>query len=615
MRLLLLLTSLAFLSCSTFQTQKAESHQPFHVTIDLNAIKNDQINVSFQSIQLHQDTVVFHLPAIIPGTYKIYNFGRFVTEFSARDKQHNKLVVNRLDINSWQIVNAKKLSSIDYWVHDTWEKIDTLPQVFEPAGTSFQADTLFLLNKGTVVGYFKNMSKYPYQLTVKKSEKMYGATSLKRVSTEKMKDQFSATTYDELVDSPIFYTIPDTASIQVGNARVLISLYSTSKNISAKEILTSTQSIMEAAKNHLGGELPVDQYAILIYLDHGDSPSGGTGALEHSQSTVFYLPELPAQQISKMIRDVTAHEFYHIITPLTIHSEEIGSFDFNQPKMSKHLWLYEGVTDYTAYHVQIREGLLTFQQGLDEFVQKIKVAQQFEQNVSFTELSLGALDQHKDLYSNVYFKGTLIGWALDLELRKVTNGKYGIKDLLFDLSKKYGKEKSFKDDELFDEITSMTHPSIRDFFRNHVEGTVPLDYKKLFNSIGVNYETEQISKDFSFGSVALNYNPESKRLFVMNIAGMNDFGKEMGYQVGDEIYTFNGQDVKPQNFNSLFDQWKNSVAEGDELSIGIKRNGEMMELKSKVRKANVKKTHIVSINPNPTQEQLALRNSWIGKSK
>jgi predicted metalloprotease with PDZ domain len=44
--------------------------------------------------------------------------------------------------------------------------------------------------------------------------------------------------------------------------------------------------------------------------------------------------------------DVT-HEFFHIVTPLSIHSKEIQDFDYND-KMSEHLWMYEGVTEYFA---------------------------------------------------------------------------------------------------------------------------------------------------------------------------------------------------------------------------------------------------------------------------
>jgi predicted metalloprotease with PDZ domain len=51
------------------------------------------------------------------------------------------------------------------------------------------------------------------------------------------------------------------------------------------------------------------------------------------------------EELVKSMMDVVSHEFFHIVTPLSIHSKEIQYFDYN-PKMSEHLWMYEGVTEY-----------------------------------------------------------------------------------------------------------------------------------------------------------------------------------------------------------------------------------------------------------------------------
>jgi predicted metalloprotease with PDZ domain len=89
--------------------------------------------------------------------------------------------------------------------------------------------------------------------------------------------------------------------------------------------------------NILGGELPIDKYAFLFYFTDKPSLSGASGALEHSYSSFYFLPEADTSAIAQEVRDVAAHEFFHIVTPLSIHSKEIGEFDFNNPKMSKHL--------------------------------------------------------------------------------------------------------------------------------------------------------------------------------------------------------------------------------------------------------------------------------------
>ncbi|MBK7987987.1 MAG: hypothetical protein IPK11_13985 [Ignavibacteria bacterium] len=85
-----------------------------------------------------------------------------------------------------------------------------------------------------------------------------------------------------------------------------------------------------------------------------NSGDGNYGALEHSYSSLYYLPESDNYtNIENMISHTASHEFLHIKIPLHLHSKEIDDFNFLNPKMSKHLWLYEGVTEYFAHLSQI----------------------------------------------------------------------------------------------------------------------------------------------------------------------------------------------------------------------------------------------------------------------
>ncbi|MBK9613952.1 MAG: hypothetical protein IPO34_21815 [Dehalococcoidia bacterium] len=45
-------------------------------------------------------------PKIVPGTYSIYDFGRFIFEFNAYDKKGNKLKFEPVDVNQYKIFNA-----------------------------------------------------------------------------------------------------------------------------------------------------------------------------------------------------------------------------------------------------------------------------------------------------------------------------------------------------------------------------------------------------------------------------------------------------------------------------------------------------------------------------
>ena len=47
-------------------------------------------------------------------------------------------------------------------------------------------------------------------------------------------DKFHLDDYDHLADSPLLYAVPDTASTMVGNAQVLIGVYSPNKVITGR---------------------------------------------------------------------------------------------------------------------------------------------------------------------------------------------------------------------------------------------------------------------------------------------------------------------------------------------------------------------------------------------
>ena len=341
-----------------FTTISWAQNAAYKFRIDLTKVNNDMVQVFLDAPEIKSDKIIYNVPKMVPGTYRIYDFGQYSMDFEAFDKKGYAMSVNRLDDNRWEIDNAKNLAKISYWVEDTWDaKVKDL--VFEPGGTNIEKDENIVLNNHGFFGYFDGLKNLKYELTVTRPDNFYGATGLTDIKTSGNTDVFYVNNYMDLVDSPIMYNVPDTTVIEVGGADILISVYAKNKTVTSKEIAKNIASILEAQKNYLGGKLPIDKYAFIIYLYAGQSGSGGSGALEHSYSSFYYLPEMTAERISGFLIDVAAHEFFHIVTPLNIHSEEIGDFDYINPKMSKHLWMYEGVTEYFAGHVQVYEGLIS----------------------------------------------------------------------------------------------------------------------------------------------------------------------------------------------------------------------------------------------------------------
>ncbi|GAA4302223.1 peptidase M61 [Nibribacter koreensis] len=589
----------------------------YNFSIDLTKVSNDKLPVTLLVDDLDEDEVLYKLPKMVPGTYAVYDFGKFISDFKALDKKGRKLPVEKVDVNTWRIKNAKKLTKITYLADDTWDTPKKEDIVFEPAATDIEAGKVFLINTHGFFGYFEGMTKTPYQITVTKPQEFYGATPLRATATTATSDTYLLDNYNDLVDAPMLYSKPDTAMLKVGTADVLIATYAAGGGQRSKNLANNIKTILEAQRNYLGGTLPVDKYAFLIYIDNKENRTGAYGALEHSYSSVYYFPEMPPNMLAEQVRSISAHEFFHIVTPLNIHSEEIGNFNFSQPKMSKHLWLYEGVTEYFAHHVQVNQKLVDEGTFMDEVRNKIIASkQEYNDTLPFTELSLGALDKYEKQYGNVYQKGALIGMALDIRLRELSGGKYGLRNLMKDLSQTYGKDKSFKDEELFDKITALTFPEIRDFFRQYVEGAQPLPYTELFQKVGIQYKPSGVVKRISLGKPTLSYDQKASRITVASVESLSSFGKTLGWQAGDQILAINGEDLTLNNATDLFTKHVANGKVGSMLTITVGRkdaSGKVkpMELKAKLEPSEEMVSHWLAPAPEATPAQINLRNAWL----
>jgi predicted metalloprotease with PDZ domain len=584
--------------------------------IDLVNVVDDRVQVTLIPPDFNTSEVIYRMPRIVPGTYTVYDFGRFIKDFKVFDKSGNEIPSERIDINSWRIPGAMNVGRITYWVDDTFDSRDTGKFVFEPAGTNIENDEIFLINTHGFFGYFDNMKRLNYNLTFLKPEGFYGSTAIKADVIGFDKDSYTVSDYYLLADSPIMYNIPDTTILNVGGAEILVSVYAKNKIHNSKIVAENIRKILNATKNYLGGTLPIDKYAFLFYFHKGFSSSGGDGALEHSYSSVYSLPDIAPEFLSKHIDHIAAHEFLHIITPLNIHSEQIHDFDFNDPEMSRHLWLYEGVTEYVSNLIQVREGLIPTEEFLEEMRTKISNSRKYNDALAFTELSRDVLGKYKDEFMNVYMKGALIGMALDLKLRELTGGSYGLPDLVSDLSKRYGKNKPFRDVELFDVIAEISHPGIRSFFTDYVEGNNPLPYKDIFALAGIEYLESGEGMDYSLGGLKLGLNPITNRITVASIDNLDSFGRSLGFKEGDEIIKFNDEELNLNNFGEIVNSYFMAAQEGDDFQIEVIRESSSgsrsnVILSAKLKKVVTEMEHVLQIDPDATPEQVKIRNAWL----
>ncbi|SOC80249.1 Predicted metalloprotease, contains C-terminal PDZ domain [Salinimicrobium sediminis] len=606
------------LGCKTAQTPVSEK-QPIIATLDLVNVQDDKVMVTVDPADITSEEIIFYIPKTVPGTYSTANYGQFAENFRAYDKKGKELTVTSLDENSWKIMDATRLDKISYWMNDSYD-VKGEKGIYSMAGTNIKEGENYMLNLHGFIGYFENMTEEPYRLEVVRPDGLFPGSALtvneSTVGAEgHQKDIFSVNRYFEVTDNPIMYATADTATFKAENMEVLLHVYSPNKVYSAQDFKPAMEKMINAQKSFLGEIDDTNKYAILLYLSAtpGEGDAGNFGALEHHTSTVVVMPETMAKEaLLESLTDIVSHEFFHILTPLGVHSEEVHYFDYNDPKMSQHLWLYEGVTEYFANLFQVNQGLITNQDFYDRMNDKILASKAFDDTMPFTVMSQNILEEeYHDSYYNVYLKGALIGMALDIRLRELSNGERGLLDLMKKLTDKYGKERPFKDEELISVIVELTYPEIREFFEIYVSGTTPIPYNEFFKKVGLELRSGEIPVDYFIKDQATPYITVNAagEIVVRDDIALSTFFTKTGMQGGDIIKSINGKAYNVQNIYDLISDSVNWKV-GEDITITVVRDGNEKILKAKVIEPMSKGLRLVELM-NADGEQMELRHSWL----
>ncbi|WP_103068469.1 M61 family metallopeptidase [Aquimarina sediminis] len=601
-------------------TNDIATNLPIATAIDLSNVKEDKVPVLINPGRFTQDTVKYLIPKVVQGTYAVSDFGKFVDDFKAFDYNGNELKAEKKDANTWVIVNAKELDKISYLVNDTYDIENTeIGTPFSPSGTNIEPDN-YVLNLHGFIGYFDVLMNNQYTLEVKAPTTMKRTSALQKTSSQVSKDgsvttdKYFASRYFEITDNPMMYGNLDVEEFMVGDIKIVLSIYSPNKVHSAAKIKETVFKMMKGQKAYLGDINSTPRYDIYLYLSPTEENAPmGFGALEHHTSTVVVLPEqMPDEALASAMIDVVSHEFFHIVTPLSVHSEDVHYFDYNDPTFSKHLWMYEGITEYFATLFQVNQGLVDEQEFYDKIMGKIQSASGFDDTMSFTVMSENILEQpYASNYVNVYEKGALIGMCIDILMRKESNGTRGVLSLMKELSLKYGKNKPFEDDKIIEEITAMTYPSVGEFLKTHVEGKTPINYDKFFEMVDLTVISEKVETNYiqNSGALIVAGNEEKETIFFTDLVLDNSFWAENGAKPNDDIVEVNGVKLTLQNANNVLGstfQWK----EGDKINVKLNRAGKEVIIDTKVTKSYTKGRKL-SVNKTPEKEKTTLREAWL----
>jgi predicted metalloprotease with PDZ domain len=322
----------------------------------------------------------------------------------------------------------------------------------------------------------------------------------------------------------------DTASFKISGIEFRISVYNEQNKLLAGEFAKKMMPGLEAALLFFNNNLPLESYDFLFYIkdfseldrfirkaDNFDSETVDKvieiyeqynnyeqSALEHRNSSLFCMQADYDDQCEFMMLDYVIHEFIHIITPKAISSRLIKEFDFADPELSQHRWLYEGVTEYFSGLIKLRADLISTEFYLHALLnEKLAISATYPTDMPFTEFSKYTnIYPYKAHYHQSYYHGPVLALMLDLEIIKLTGGEKDLKEVVIDLLR---QDKILTEDNLIPEFVRLVDPRLQEFFDRHISGIEKLPLKEAFNSVGISYCEEMPVEvpDISFSAFPL----------------------------------------------------------------------------------------------------------------
>ncbi len=578
------------------------------VSIDLEAIENEFVSVKiYPPVEKNEWSYV--IPEIIPGTYMKVNYIRFYDNVKAFDNRGNIVKVKKTN-NVFTISGETPISYIEYIVKPTFGDRKFRDNVPPCAGSVYNSESA-LINFQVINGYFEGYEDYPFQIEVNKPKEFYGASSIKKIILNEKKDLLFADNYTKLQDNPIMYAKEDTSSFIITDNIFKLAVYSETKAFSAQQLKPKLETLMHEIESFSGLTTDEDYYFLMYFINDKFTKSG----YEHKNSCTFTSYDKIMSSTFFDINFFCAHEYYHTITPLNLHSEKIADFNFKKADMSSNIWMYEGFTDYLT--MMLLEQSKSIHHNAAHLLANATQTALKRSKQSMSKSSMNII-RKKNIISwnrklldleNFYEKGKLIAFAIDMELMEKTNGEKRLLDVMLEI--KGNKEDAyFKDNELLEILEKHTYPGFEKEFKPYIVGTELPPYDNYFNKLGWTFYPKK-SQLPTYGHFHWKKDIKSGNYYVDWLK--RNEKNEVSLIKGDTILTVNNIPIQDFMITEFFDnETINCPTIDDTLKLKINRNGEIVVLEGKPRLAKTEYPEI-KVNKDISEEQMAFRKSFFYK--
>jgi predicted metalloprotease with PDZ domain len=304
----------------------------------------------------------------------------------------------------------------------------------------------------------------------------------------------TAPNYDRLADSPAIFGKLYESTFEQDGATYHVVVDSADADLQA---LRQMLRKITAAGVEWMQERPYDEYTFLFLAANGN----GGGGMEHAYSAVIDAgPQRTSQDVLNA-SEVSAHEFFHLWNVKRIRPQSLEPIDYTREQYSRALWFSEGVTQTVTDILEMRAGLTDEKHLLAHLAAIIGEVQARSARLT-QSVEESSVDTWFDPYPNYrrpersisyYAKGEILGFLIDIEMRRLTNDRRCLRDLFQYMNRRYAQQGTYFDDSegVRRALEELTGNDFRDFFSRYISGTDELSYDQSFAYLGLTLSRHQ----------------------------------------------------------------------------------------------------------------------------
>ena len=595
-------------------------------TVRLPAPHTQMVDLSVELHDVNEQTVDLALPIWRPGRYVVLNHSSSVREVAAFNGDGAALPIDKIDKASWRVhTGGAEDIRVDYRIYanslrDRTRHVD---------------DTHAFLSGSSVFLYNADRRDHPVTVHIDAPDGWTIASGLDESADDAR--TLLAPNYDVLVDSPIEIGRHVVIDFTVGGKPHQLVIWGEA-DYDRDQLVEDLTKIVEA-QAALFGEMPYDRYVFILHV--GQGIGGGT---EHLNSTIMQTSRrsLEDDEAYPRFLGLVSHEFFHTWNVKQFRPAGIHPYDYQTENYTSLLWVCEGTTSYyddlilarvdltksNKYLKSLGDSIGRYRDRPGRFVQSLAESS-FDAWVKF-----GSAPDDVNSEVSFYSKGALVSLLLDMEVRRATDGRHSLDDVMRAMYQRFPLSgPGYTPQDLIDTTNAIMGGDISPYFDRYVTGADELDLESAFEVVGVELyfkpakddDDDEDDEDAEANHESADSPGDDGEVSEQIIAMKAYLGLAMsggsvrsvrsdspaydaGFQPGDELIAIDGRRVTS---GSLDDRLK-KYEPGDQILITMFRGDELRELSITLAGKPDGKWTLRRVK-EPTEAQIASYQSWIGQ--